>query len=412
MTVLVDTHATARELEELAAFSASPSPAMTRIVFSAPDMAARKWLKSRCRDAGLQVREDAVGNMFARWPGTSPELAPVSTGSHIDAIPNSGRYDGTVGVLGALEAIRSLKRAGFVPRRSIELILFTSEEPTRFGIGCLGSRLISGALSPERAAPLQGVDGQTLNQARQTAGFNGALESVPISQGHYHAFVELHIEQGPLLENQGIAIGVVTDIAAPASLRIALEGEGGHAGSVLMADRHDALVGAAEIVLAVEAAARSSGARDSVATTGVCNVSPGAVNSIPLLVNLEVDVRDTDLARRDAMVKTITEAGRNVSQNRALACTIEMLNADVPARCDAGVVEAITNACETTERLYLKLVSRAYHDTLFMSRIAPTGMIFIPCRAGVSHRPDEYASPNDIAAGTSVLAHTLGQLAS
>src|SRR5215468_712844 len=198
--ITIHTSQLSTELETLAGFSDSPAPAVTRIVFSETDRRARKYVKDLCTAAGLTVREDAVGNTFARWIGTEPHLPAIGTGSHIDAIPNAGRYDGTVGVLGGLEAIRALQRSGFRPRRSIELLLFTSEEPTRFGIGCLGSRLLSGALDPAGAADLRDGNGATLDQARAAAGFSGSLASVALPRDHYHAFVELHIEQGPLLE--------------------------------------------------------------------------------------------------------------------------------------------------------------------------------------------------------------------
>ena len=223
------------ELDQLASFSDTPAPSVTRVVYTPTDLLARKYVKDLCAASGLEIREDAAGNTFARWQGREPSLPAVATGSHIDAIPHAGKYDGTVGVLGGLEAIRILQRSGARPKRSIELILFTSEEPTRFGIGCLGSRLLSGTLDASAGSRLRDKEGLTLHQARETAGFRGSLESVRLAKGHYHAFVELHIEQGPLLEQDGLALGVVTAIAAPASLRVQVEGEGGHAGALLIA---------------------------------------------------------------------------------------------------------------------------------------------------------------------------------
>src|SRR2546427_337250 len=280
------------ELEKLASFTDAPPPAVTRVVFSKVDLAARAYIRGLCRAADLIVREDAVGNLFARWVGSEPSLAAIGTGSHTDAIPFAGAYDGTVGVFGGLEAIRALQAAGFRPRRSIELLMFTSEEPTRFGLGCVGSRALCGALSSAALAELRDGDGQRLDDVRQAAGFGGSLDSVRLAAGHYAAFVELHIEQGPILEQSGVPIGAVTAIAAPAALRVKLDGTGGHAGAVLMPERRDALCAAAEIVLAVEAAARATGSADTVATTGVCRVHPGAINSIPSAVTLEIDVRD------------------------------------------------------------------------------------------------------------------------
>ena len=399
------------ELEKLAAFSDVSAPAVTRIVFSPVDLEARAWLKARCAAAGLVLREDAVGNTFARWHGAEPDLPAVASGSHIDAIPHSGKYDGTVGVLGMLEAIRALQEVGYRPRRSIELLLFTSEEPTRFGIGCIGSRLLSGTLDAERAALLKDSEVRTLEQVRTAAGFTGTLASVRLAPGHYHAFVELHIEQGPLLEQEQLPLGIVTAIAAPATLEIHVTGVGGHAGAALMPGRRDALLAAAEIALAVEAAALATGAIDTVATVGICEVFPGAVNSIPSHVRLTADVRDIDLARRDGVLRTIEERCSAIAAARKVVVSCEMLNADAPAACGALVVEALTAACAELQLPAKLMVSRAYHDSLFMSRVAPTAMLFIPCRGGVSHRPDEYASPEAIARGVLVLAHALARLA-
>jgi len=399
------------ELDKLAAISEAPAPVVTRVVFTEADLLGRAYVKRLCEEAGLQFREDAVGNTFARWAGAHPAVPAVGTGSHIDAIPNAGRFDGTVGVLGGLEAIRALVRAGFRPRRSIDLVIFTSEEPTRFGVGCLGSRLLAGTLDATAGERLKDRDGKSLDEARTCAGFQGSLSGVRLHAGHYHAFVELHIEQGPALEQKHIGAGIVTAIAAPASLRLWIEGQGGHAGAVLMHERHDALVAAAEIALAVESAARSSGCEDTVATTGVCEVFPGAVNSIPSRVHLEIDVRDIDLSRRDQVLRTIGLSVDETAQRRGVSVRTEVLNADPPARCDPAVIDALTRACEAHGIAYERMISRAYHDSLFMSLIAPTAMIFIPCRGGISHRPDEYASPEAIAQGTLILAETLAGLA-
>jgi N-carbamoyl-L-amino-acid hydrolase len=399
------------ELAALASFSDAPAPAVTRVVYSETDARARAYVRGLCEQAGLKVRSDAVGNLFARWPGAEAAAAAVGTGSHIDAIPNAGRYDGTVGVLGGLEAIRALQRAGFRPRRSVELLVFAAEEPTRFGIGCFGSRLLVGVLDGTAGDRLRDPQGRTLNEWRAAAGFAGEVAEVRLPAGYYAAFVELHIEQGPLLEGAGIPLGIVTAIAAPASFRMCFEGEGGHAGGVLMPARRDALCAAAEVVLAVEAAARSTGAPDTVGTVGVCEVFPGAINSIPSRVRLDVDLRDIDEARRDHVLRRIDQAACEVAARRAVTVKTEIINVDAPAESDGAVVAALQRAATAHGLTYLPMVSRAYHDSLFMARIAPTAMLFIPCRGGVSHRPDEYAAPDAIAAGALVLAEALAELA-
>jgi ureidoglycolate amidohydrolase len=411
MNLEVDKHRLMSKIEELALISDAEAPAVTRIVFTPTDLRARAWFLARCKEAGLTVRHDAIGNTFARWNGQDPTAAAVATGSHIDAIPNAGKYDGVVGVLGGLEAIRALQQSGFSPKRSIELILFTSEEPTRFGIGCLGSRLLSGSLPPDAAEKMTDKDGASIEEVRHAAGFQGQLETVKLPAGHYEAFVELHIEQGPLLEQKQIPLGIVSKIAAPSSFRISVEGMGGHAGGVLMPDRRDALCAASELILTIEHEAKSSGSADTVATVGICEVFPGAVNSIPSRVHLGVDIRDTNLHWRDTLVSAVDASCHAIAAKRGVTIRQELVNADAPGDCAANIVEALSASCKKHGLTFLTMVSRAYHDSLFMSRIAPVGMLFIPCRNGYSHRPDEYASPEDIARGTLVLAETLRSLA-
>ncbi len=400
------------EITMLAHISEAEPPVVTRVVFGEADLRARAYVKSLCAAAGLIVTEDAVGNTFARWQGAEPDLAPVATGSHIDAIPNAGSYDGVVGVLGGLEAIRVLQKLGFKPRRSIELVIFTAEEPTRFGIGCLGSRMMANVLTPQQALALRDKEGRTLEERRASAGFTGALDSAALPSGRFHQFIELHIEQGPLLEAEGIDLGLVTHIAAPASLRIHIEGEGGHAGAKLMPGRKDALAAAAELILALESAAKSTGAIDTVATAGVCEVFPSAVNSIPSRVRLETDIRDIDGARRDSVLDALRAACAEVAARRGVTIATDLVNADPPTACDPAILAALEEAAVTAGRSHKKMVSRAYHDSLFMARIVPVAMLFIPCRGGISHRPDEYASPEWIASGVRVLATTLAKLAS
>jgi ureidoglycolate amidohydrolase len=411
MKVAIDSERLQSDIEELASISDAEAPAVTRIVFTPTDMKARAWVIKRCEAAGLVVRQDAIGNTFARWNGSDPGAPVVGTGSHIDAIPNAGKYDGVVGVLGGLEAIRALQRAGFRPKSAVELLVFTSEEPTRFGVGCIGSRLLSGTLTPDAVRKLTDADSESVDEIRRRAGLQGDLEEVKLPNGYFKAWVELHIEQGPMLEREGISLGIVTHIAAPASARVTLDGAGGHAGGVLMSDRRDALCAAAEVILAVENSARTSGSVDTVATVGMCDVFPGAVNSVPSRVRISVDIRDIDLSRRDSVMRGMEQVSRAISDRRRVSIQTELLNADAPGDCAPAVIDALSQACLKHQLNFVPMISRAYHDSLFISRIAPVAMLFIPCRNGYSHRPDEYASPGDIALGTLVLAETLASLA-
>jgi ureidoglycolate amidohydrolase len=438
MNVSINTDRLLAELHQLARITdcpptedktlPEPTRAVTRIVFTPRDLEARAWLKSLAKDAGFSVREDAVGNTFIRWDGGDPALGVVGTGSHTDAIPHAGMYDGTVGVLGGLEALRSLRESGFQPRRSLELLMFTSEEPTRFGIGCIGSRLLGGVIDSQAADELpdrlhetdpNAPEGMTLRDVREAAGFSGPLASVKLPEKYYDAWVELHIEQGPLLERDGIQLGIVMNIAAPASYRYTVEGFGGHAGALLMPDRRDALCAAAEIILSVERHALAANAQakvdgqsgvDTVATVGMVSVHPGAVNSVPSRVQLTLDIRDTDVSRRDSAMDALHADIREIERRRGVRVTEQPINADRPAHSDPRIIAALEDACKEEHATFRRMVAHAYHDTNFIAPIAPVAMLFIPCRNGVSHRPDEYATPEAIALGTRVLARTLAKL--
>jgi len=409
--ITIDSAGLERRIDELAQISESPAPVVTRVLFSEADLRGREYVRKAARDAGLVIREDAVGNIFARWAGSEPGLPAVGSGSHTDAIPNAGRYDGVIGVLGAFEALAALKRAGFKPRRSLEVVMFTAEEPTRFGLGCLGSRLMAGSIPLEKAHALRDREGRSLDELREAAGYKGTLESVKLPNGYYHSFVELHIEQGPILEKENIPIGLVEHIAGPSSYRVTLHGEGGHAGAVLMPVRHDAMLAGAEIALAVESAAKGSGSPDTVGTVGVFRIEPGAVNSVPFKAYLEIDLRDARLDSRAKALAEIRAAAAAACARRGVTMKFEEINADPPAAGDSATVDIAEKVCAELGLRSLRMVSRAYHDSLFMSRVSPTTMIFIPCHNGWSHRPEEYSTTAHIASGAEVLAHTMARLA-
>ncbi len=399
------------EIEHISRFSDVPAPAVTRILYTPTDMAARHYLKQLADAAGLPWREDALGNWFVRLQGTEPDLPAVATGSHIDAIPHAGRYDGVVGVLGGLEVLRAIREAGTTLRRSLELIMFTAEEPTRFGVGCLGSRGMAGQMAWDAMRSLQDVDGVSLEQARADAGYAGELESVELSSDAYAYFVELHIEQGPFLEAADREIGIVTDIVASTTVQVVLGGDGGHAGTVPMPERNDALAAAAELILLAEKAAGFQSRGVAVATVGMLDVHPGASNSIPSRVRLTLDVRAREMQVRDAMLEEIHTGLKALARSRRVQCEWRVLNHDPACRSDPRILEAIARSAEALGHAHLSLVSRAYHDTVFMAQRFPAAMIFIPCHEGYSHRPEEFAAPEHIVAGAETLASTLVELA-
>jgi N-carbamoyl-L-amino-acid hydrolase len=399
-----------RRIDELSLITEAKPPAVTRVLFSDADLRGRDYVAGLCQSAGLSLRVDAVGNMFARWVGSAPDAAAVATGSHIDAIPNAGKFDGVVGVLGGITAVEALQEAGFKPMRSIEVVVFTAEEPTRFGIGCLGSRMLAGALPLDKVAALRDPEGQSLEDLRRRADLTEPLETVALPENFYSAFVELHIEQGPLLERENIPIGIVQAIAGPSAYRVKIAGEGGHAGAVLMPERHDASLAAAELALAVEKAALASGSPDTVATTGKWEIFPNAINSVPCEVMLEIDLRDTCLGTRDRALMLMRGASDEIAARRGVKMVWDEINSDPPAEGDPRTIAITEDVALKLDLATKRMVSRAYHDSLFMARICPTTMIFIPCKNGYSHRPEEHSDPAHIAAGTRVLAGTLARL--
>jgi ureidoglycolate amidohydrolase len=406
----VDSARLQKRIDELSLITEAEPPAVTRVLFSDADLRGRDFVGGLCGKAGLNLRVDAVGNMFARWEGSAPEAPAVATGSHIDAIPNAGKFDGVVGVLGGLAAIEALQAEGFRPLRPIELVIFTAEEPTRFGIGCLGSRMLAGAMPLESVRALRDPEGQSLEDLRHRANLADPLESVALPRNFYSAFVELHIEQGPLLEQENIPIGIVQAIAGPSAYRVRIKGEGGHAGAVLMPGRHDAALAASELALAVERAALDSGSPDTVATTGKWEIFPNAINSVPCEAMLEIDLRDTCLETRDRALTLMRQAATEIAARRGVEIIWDEINCDPPADGDPRTMAIAEDVARQLDLARKRMVSRAYHDSLFMARICPTTMIFIPCRHGYSHRPEEHSDPAHIAQGVRVLAGTLARL--
>jgi ureidoglycolate amidohydrolase len=399
-------------IDELARFNDDPAAGgITREVYTPTYATALDWVAERMRAAGLQTRLDAVGNLFGRWPGGDPDAPRVLTGSHVDTTLNAGRYDGVLGVLGAIEAVHALRAAGVRPRRGIELVAWAGEEP-RFGTGCVGSRAAAGELTATDLDRLRDRDGTSMAQALQAAGFQpDRLAQARIDPATVHALVELHIEQGVVLETHGEPIGAVTAIAAPHDFRLTFTGAATHAGATPMGLRRDALAGAAEAMVALERLARESPSATTVGTVGVLRLRPGAINVVPGEVELDVDVRDSDLAAREHVVDAIVAAAREIAERRALEVAVTPIVEDVPVACDPRVVEACEAACRELGLACRRMTSGAYHDAMVLGRHVPVGMIFVPSAGGVSHHPDEYTAPEDLDRGVQVLAGTLARLA-
>lgn len=384
---------------------------VTREVYTPAYAEAAGLVAGWMQEQGLETRVDAVGNLFGLWPGARPELPRVLTGSHFDTTLDAGRYDGVLGVLGAIDAIRRLQADGFVPNRPIEVVAFAGEEP-RFGAGCIGSRAMIGALSRADLDRMRDRFGISVAEAMSSVGLDpDSLGEALLDASSVHMLVELHIEQGAVLEREGIPIGVVEHIAAPHDFRVRLGGEARHAGSTPMAMRRDALTGAAEIVLAVERLVRESPSPTAVGTVGVINAAPGAVNVIPGEATIDIDVRDSDLAARVAVTDALLAEIAEVAERRGLELEVTTTAHDDPAACDPRIVAAVRDAAEELQLPARGIVSGAYHDSMVLGAAVPIGMIFVPSVAGLSHHPDEYTAPEDLDHGVAVLAGTLRRLA-
>ncbi|EFJ52855.1 hypothetical protein VOLCADRAFT_55680, partial [Volvox carteri f. nagariensis] len=400
------------QLTVLANFSDHENPAVTRILFSPNDMLARGFVKDLMRENNLIVREDAMGNIFGRWEGSNQAGGVVLTGSHCDAIPLAGMYDGTLGVIGAIEAVAALQRSV----SCCYCYRYLNARPLALMYCCTARfRVLPFTLSLIHPSAVHTLPPGAPIQVANEVGYGAAttremLDAVRMAEGDVAYFVELHIEQGPLLEREGVDIGVVTAIAAPAALEVKFSGDGGHAGGQLMPDRNDAGLAGAELALAVERHVLGTGSTDTVGTTGTFEIAPGAVNSVPRDARLAIDIRDIDGPRRDGVVSAVLESAEEIAKRRKVRLVSRIVNQDPPAGSHADIVEAVAASARDLGLSTMRMVSRAYHDSLFMARVAPMGMIFIPCKNGWSHRPDEFSKPEDIANGVRVLALTLARL--
>ncbi len=384
---------------------------LTREVYTAEYSQAVAFVTALMEEVGLEVREDAAGNLFGRWAGSEPDAPAVWTGSHFDTTLNAGAYDGVLGVLGAIAAVGQLREAGFVPRASIEVIGFAGEEP-RFGAGCIGSRAMIGALTRAELDSMVDRHGVSIAAAMESVGLDpDAIALAQFDPAGVAGFVELHIEQGAVLEQRGIGLGVVERIAAPHQLRVSFTGKARHAGSTPMSLRADALCGAAELVLAVERLARDSASGTTVGTVGTVAVAPGAVNVIPGEVILDVDVRDVVLKARESVVSAVEAAVAEIGARRGLETATRQMVFDTPAPCDPRIVATIRAVCAESDIAYLDMASGAYHDAMVLGAKVPIGMIFVPSRDGLSHHPDEFTQPAQLELGVEVLAGTLAKLA-
>ena len=392
-------------LTGLAKFTASEE-GVTRLAYSPLDKEAQGWLLKQVQDLGLSVREDAVGNVFLRREGWEVDLPPVACGSHLDTVIHGGAYDGMCGVVGALEALYMLRDTQL--KRSIEVLIFRAEESSRFGFATMGSKLLTGAATVDKLNKGGKKGDISFEEALRQWGCapERAAEAV-IAPGTYASFSELHIEQGKVLEEKGIDIGIVRNIAAPTRFKIHIQGMADHSGATPMGMRRDALVAAAKLILAVNEAAEDEKEHGTVGTVGVVEVEPGSINVVPGAVTLWVDVRGVEMASIKRTLEDIQAEAENVAVTDRVGVRIEMLTSDSPVPLDENLAVQTEGICKELSYSFLHMNSGAGHDAMHMAKIAPTTMVFIPCKGGISHNPAEYASLEDICRGIIVLGNIL-----
>ena len=399
-----------RRLSELAEVGKQESGGVTRLSFTDEERTAKDLVASYMQEAGLSVREDAVGNLFGRREGRETDAPAVLVGSHVDSVYHGGNFDGPLGVLAGIEVAQTLEEGGVETDRPVEVVAFTDEEGARFSFGMIGSRALAGTLSPEDLEHEDG-DGVSIADAMRDHGLDpGKIEESVRPPGSLAAYVELHIEQGRVLENEGLPTGVVTGIAAPVWRRLIFVGETGHAGTTPMQLRHDALAAAAEVATVVEDEASATGS--SVGTVGQMGVEPGGINIIPGRVELSLDIRDIDEGTRDLVEDRILERAREVCGRRGVGFETEVLQRMTPVSCSETVRGAVRAACEELGLRPYDLASGAAHDGMQLVGSCPMGMIFVRSKDGVSHNPEEWSSKEDCTAGANLLYHTTLDLTS
>ncbi|WP_435365541.1 Zn-dependent hydrolase [Haloarchaeobius sp. DYHT-AS-18] len=405
-----------RDIESNAEFGSVPvedGHARTVLTGTDANRAAREFFIERCRDAGMTVSVDAVGNIVARWVPESadPDADPVAAGSHLDSVPEGGIFDGPLGVYAALESVRAIQEADIELARPVEVVTLTEEEGQRFGGGLVGSAVAAGDMTVEEAHELSD-DGQTLREALDDIGFLG---EGAIDASEWDAWLELHIEQGTRLEDAGIAAGIVTSITGLSRCAIEVSGEADHAGTTPMGQRADALAAASEFVLDVEDAANETVAVESssaVGTVGKVGVGPNAPNVIPGNVDLSLDVRDVNPDAIESIVDRARASLARIEEDRDVEITFERPWHRDPVPMSDRVRDAFSAASESAGVAATAMHSGAAHDTMFMAQVTDAGLLFAPSRDGISHNPTEWTDWEDCAAATRVLAGAIAHLAS
>lgn len=380
---------------------------INRLAFTDADWKGRQYIIDRMNDAGLDVEIDGFGNVIGYKRGRNPDLPVVMIGSHTDSVPNGGNYDGVVGVLSAIEVVRSMIDDDVTHDHTIAVVSFMCEESSRFGAATLGSKAMRGKLTVHDLHRLVDKQGISLYDALK----DRHLQPDTIENMEYKvpvkAFIEMHIEQGKVLEHEQKQIGIVSGIAGPERFYVTIRGHADHSGATPMNLRHDALCGASKIILGIEEVTSMQEEPPVVGTVGIAEVMPSAMNVIPGSVKLGVDIRSISKVARDSVVFLIKELIDVIAEKRGLSYTIEPISKDSPMSMASSMIKEIERAVTSLQLDYMIMPSGAGHDAMHWAEVAPTGMIFIPCRDGLSHNSAEFAAMDDIVAGAEVLENVI-----
>ena len=397
-----------RLIEGFAALTEAPeAPGVTRIAFTPLERRAHQVFADHMTALGLRVWTDEIGNTYAERAGRAPGRA-VGTGSHLDSVPQGGRFDGIVGVVGAMEVARLLVEHDIAHDHPLRFVVFSCEEGARFGQACVGSKAAAGAWSPDTLASTKDADGVSIADAMRALDLDpDRIADVEWSKDDWGAWLELHIEQGQLLEPPDLPIGLVDLISGSTRFRLEFAGSASHTGSTPMTLRQDALAAASEVVLIAEHIANDPQHRGTRCTIGKLEVAPGSITTIPGAVTAWVDVRDIDSRRQRDTANEIVRRARQVCERRGVQLRVRLLSDASPAVIPAWVRDITAGVCRDLGLPYRVMYSGASHDSQMIARIVPVGMIFVPSRAGLSHVPQEWTSPQQIATGVDVLLRSL-----
>ncbi|MEZ2716313.1 allantoate amidohydrolase [Niallia circulans] len=382
----------------------SGTKGITRVAFTNEEQACSHAFMRLCKNEGLEIRMDYCGNIIARREGKHKDLPPVVIGSHLDTVYQGGKYDGVVGVTAGLEVIKRLNEQNLETEHPIEIISFACEESSRFGVSTVGSKAMAGTLQKEKYQHLKDKDGITFEKALSLCALRfDQLDLASRATERFQAFFELHIEQGPILMNTNKKIGIVTGIAAPVRFIIEVKGAASHSGTTPMNMRKDALLGASELALALEEAAKEEQHNGTVATIGVLSIPMGAMNVVPGTVEMKVDIRSTSTASRNKVLTALLKKMEDVQERRGLTITSQEISKEEPVQLSKELTLQIEKICLEKKLPYQWMQSGAGHDAMNMTSFGPVGLIFIPSLNGISHHPDEHTDLDDILIGIDVL---------